>query len=72
MSRRILVLKGSPREKGNSSVLADKVAEGAAETGATAEAVSLHRMDIRPCRGCDTCRSAHADVPQPTQDDTLS
>jgi multimeric flavodoxin WrbA len=62
MGKRILIIKGSPREQGNSSVLADQVAEGAGETGATTESIFLHGMDIRPCRGCDNCRTTRACV----------
>ncbi len=60
MGKRILIIKGSPREQGNSSVLADQVAEGAGEAGATTESIFLHGMDIRPCRGCDNCRATRA------------
>jgi multimeric flavodoxin WrbA len=56
MPKNILILKGSPREKGNSSVLADKAAEGARATGAQVESIYLHSLDIRPCDGCDLCR----------------
>jgi multimeric flavodoxin WrbA len=56
MSKHILILKGSPREKGNSSLLAEKAAEGARAAGAEVETFSLHRMDIRPCDACDTCQ----------------
>jgi multimeric flavodoxin WrbA len=52
----ILIFKGSPREKGNSSLLAEKAAEGAQAAGAEVETFSLHRMNIRPCDGCDTCK----------------
>ncbi len=62
MSRRILIIKASPRQHGNSSVLADQVAQGAGEAGASTESIFLHGLDIRPCRGCDTCRSSHACV----------
>ena len=55
MGKQILVFKGSPREKGNSSILADKAAEGAKNAGAQIKSYSLHRMDIRPCDGCDIC-----------------
>jgi len=55
MAARIVVLKGSPREKGNSSTLAEEAAEGARAEGATVESFSLHSMDIRPCRACDGC-----------------
>jgi multimeric flavodoxin WrbA len=56
MGKHVLIFKGSPRENGNSSLLADKVAEGAQATGAEVEIFSLHRMDIRPCDACDTCQ----------------
>ncbi len=56
MSKNIVILKGSPRVNGNSSVLADQVAAGARAAGAEVEVFYLHAMDIRPCDGCDTCR----------------
>jgi len=52
----IVILKGSPRENGNSAVLADQVAAGARGTGVNIESFTLHNMDIRPCDACDTCR----------------
>ena len=55
MAKRILILKGSPREKGNSSTLANRVAAGAREAGAEVEIIYLHGLDIRPCDACDTC-----------------
>src|SRR5512142_1396851 len=56
MSRKLLILKGSPREKGNSSVLADRAAAGAEGAGWEVLSVHLQTMDIRPCDGCDLCR----------------
>ena len=53
MSKSILILKGSPREKGNSAVLADQVFAGAKEAGAKVESVYLHGLDIQPCDACD-------------------
>jgi multimeric flavodoxin WrbA len=55
MPKHVLVFKGSPRENGNSSTLADRAAQGAKSTGAEVEIFFLHRMDIRPCDACDTC-----------------
>jgi multimeric flavodoxin WrbA len=55
MSDYVLVLKGSPRENGNSSTLAARVAAGAKDNGAEVESVSLHTLDIRPCDACDSC-----------------
>jgi multimeric flavodoxin WrbA len=56
MNKKILILKGSPREKGNSAVLASQVAAGARESGAEVESFTLHNMDIRPCDACDSCQ----------------
>jgi multimeric flavodoxin WrbA len=55
MGKKILILKGSPRERGNSSVLADQVAAGARAAGAGFESIYLHGLDIRPCDACDLC-----------------
>jgi len=56
--RRILILKGSPRKEGNSSILADQVAAGASAAGAAVESFDLHGMDIRPCDNCDFCQGS--------------
>ncbi len=56
--RRIRILKGSPRKRGNSSILADRVAAGASEAGAAVESFDLQGMDIRPCDGCDYCQGS--------------
>ncbi len=55
MSKKILILKGSPRERGNSAALAAQVEAGARECGAQVERVYLHGLEIRPCDGCDLC-----------------
>ena len=55
MSKNILILKGSPRVKGNSAVLAGVVAAGAEEAGAVVEIFTLHNMDIHPCDACEIC-----------------
>jgi multimeric flavodoxin WrbA len=56
MAKNIIILKGSPREKGNSATLADRAADGARQAGANVESIYLHGLDIRPCDGCDLCR----------------
>ena len=56
MAKKVLILKGSPREKGNSNMLADRAAAGAQEAGAQVESIYLHGLDIRPCDGCDLCK----------------
>jgi multimeric flavodoxin WrbA len=57
MSKKVVILKSSPREKGNSSVLADQVQKGLEAQGATVESIFLHRMDIKACDACDACKS---------------
>jgi multimeric flavodoxin WrbA len=56
MAKNIMVVVGSPRKKGNSATLAAEVVQGAREEGAKVESVFLHRLDIRPCTACDSCR----------------
>jgi multimeric flavodoxin WrbA len=59
MSKSILILKGSPRKKGNSAVLADQVFTGAEQAGAQVESIYLHGMDIQPCDACDVCQEGY-------------
>jgi len=56
MGKQILILLGSPREKGNSAILAERAAEGALSAGAEVESIYLHGLDIRPCDACDLCK----------------
>jgi multimeric flavodoxin WrbA len=56
MTKNILILKGSPREKGNSATLAEQLAAGAREAGAQVESVYLHGLNLHHCDGCDDCR----------------
>jgi multimeric flavodoxin WrbA len=56
MSKSILILNGSPREKGNSATLAAQLTAGAKEAGAEVESIYLHDLDIRPCDACDFCQ----------------
>jgi len=55
VTKKILILKGSPREHGNSATLADRAAAGAQEAGAEVESIYLHGLDIRACDACDLC-----------------
>jgi multimeric flavodoxin WrbA len=58
MPDKVLIVKGSPRENGNSAALADQVAAGARAAGAQVESIYLHGLDIRPCDACDFCQGA--------------
>lgn len=55
--KKVLVLLGSPRKKGNSALLAGKVAEGAEAEGASVETVFLHDLEIKPCKSCYACQT---------------
>ena len=54
--KKVIVLLGSPRRKGNSSILAEKIAKGAKAAGANVEIFFLHDMDIAPCKSCYACQ----------------
>ena len=58
--KKILVLLGSPRKKGNSTLLANRIIKGAEGAGAAVETVYLHGLDIAPCRACEGCRKKDA------------
>ncbi len=55
-SKKVLVLLGSPRKKGNSTTLAQKIVAGAEAAGATVEQIYLHGQDIAPCNACYACQ----------------
>lgn len=57
-SRRVLVLKGSPRRDGNSALLADAFADGAAAAGFTVSVISLDDHLQGFLRDCRQCRRA--------------
>ncbi|MBQ6006366.1 MAG: flavodoxin family protein [Selenomonadaceae bacterium] len=52
MSRKIVVLNGSPRPKGNTSALVEEFARGAREAGCEVEIFFLDKMNIHGCKGC--------------------
>jgi multimeric flavodoxin WrbA len=54
--KKVMIVIGSPRKKGNSSILAKQVAAGAKAGGAMVETFYLHEMKIKPCTACDACR----------------
>lgn len=56
MAKKVVILKGSPRERGNSSVLADQVQKGAESQGAEVTSFRLNTMGLNPCCACDACK----------------
>jgi multimeric flavodoxin WrbA len=53
---KILALCGSPRKKGNSTLLANHIIAGAESEGATIESIYLNGLNIKPCQGCYACQ----------------
>ena len=52
MSKRVIVLNGSPRAKGNTAELIRAFIEGAESAGHTVTCFDLQKMNIHPCLGC--------------------
>ncbi len=52
MSKKVVVITGSPRKKGNTSALCAAFAEGAESAGHSVTEFFLGGMDIHGCRGC--------------------
>jgi len=52
MGKKIVILNGSPRKKGNTSALAAEFTRGAEEAGNTVTEFFLDSMDIHGCKGC--------------------
>ncbi len=59
--KKILILLGSPRKKGNSAILAKQVQDGARAKGAEVESLYLHGMNIQPCNGCGKCQKENSE-----------
>jgi multimeric flavodoxin WrbA len=57
---RVVALLGSPREKGNSTVLAKQIIRGVETVGAEAETVYLNGLNIKPCQGCYACKKKNS------------
>lgn len=57
MSKKILIVTGSPRVGGNSDILAEAFAQGAKEAGHEVTTFAAGRKNIKPCIVCRTCFS---------------
>ena len=57
MSKKVLILSGSPRKGGNSDILCDEFLRGAREAGHQVEKVRPAEKKIAPCLGCYYCAS---------------
>lgn len=57
MSKRVLILSGSPRKGGNSDLLCDEFARGALEAGHQVEKIRVAEQNIGCCRACYACKN---------------
>ena len=57
MSKKVLILSGSPRKGGNSDLLCDEFARGAREAGHEVEKLRVAEKTVRPCSACYYCAS---------------
>ena len=52
MSKKIIILNGSPRVNGNTAELIKAFTKGAESSGHTVTCFDLQKMDLHPCLGC--------------------
>lgn len=52
MGKKILILNGSPRLKGNTNMLCENFRQGAEEAGHTVTQFNLQKLEIKGCLGC--------------------
>ena len=58
--KHVVALLGSPRKKGNSTVLAKQIIRGVESVGAKVETVYLNGLNIKPCQGCYACKKKNS------------
>lgn len=68
MSKKIVILNGSPRMKGNTSALTAAFTKGAESVGHTVTEFFLGSMNINGCKGC-FCGGKNPDSPCVQKDD---
>lgn len=57
MSKKVLILSGSPRKNGNSDILCDEFMKGAVEAGNEVEKIRVAEKNIGFCRACYACKN---------------
>lgn len=59
MSKKVLVISGSPRKDGNSDILCNEFIKGAQSSGHECEKIFLSDKNINYCTGCGVCNNTH-------------
>lgn len=57
MSKKVLILSGSPRKEGNSDILCDEFKRGAEESGNQVEKIRIAAKKVHPCSACYYCKN---------------
>lgn len=58
MSKKVLILSGSPRKNGNSDMLCDEFMRGAMDAGNAVEKIRVAEKKIDYCSGCYYCQQS--------------
>lgn len=58
---KILILMGSPRQRGNTAELCKPFIERLKERGAEVSYIAVEEMNINPCRGCYACQNVEGE-----------
>lgn len=58
MSKKVLILSGSPRKNGNSDILCDEFMNGARDAGHDVEKIRVAEKNIAYCRACYACKKS--------------
>ena len=53
---KVLIINGSPRVNGNTSIAVNEMAKSCTEEGIETEVVQIGNKDIRGCIACGSCR----------------
>lgn len=69
--KNVLIISASPRKNGNSSILCDRFAQGAEESGHLVEKITVADKNIGYCRGCGVCNSTHKCVQKDDMEEIL-
>lgn len=69
--KKVLIISSSPRKGGNSDLLCDEFARGAAETGHEVEKIRLAEKKVGYCTGCYACRKLNKCVQNDDANDLL-
>lgn len=58
MSKKVLILSGSPRKGGNSDILCDEFAKGAKDAGHNVEKIRVAEKNVACCQACYACKNS--------------